>query len=99
VPSPAGTKVALAAPWPSPARGQTVRFRVDLAGPMRADLEIVDVRGRSVKKAYGGILPAGASVLTWDGRGENGLTAAPGLYYARLSTPAGNATQVIVWLR
>ena len=96
---PPGTQVALASPWPSPARGQTVRFRVDLANPARAELTILDVRGRTVQKAYGGLLPAGASVLSWDGRAENGLPAAPGLYYARLSTPAGNATQVVVWLR
>ena len=96
---PAGTRVALASPWPSPARGQTVRLRCDLAEAARADLDIVDVRGRSVQKAYGGILPAGASVLTWDGRAQNGLPAPPGLYYARLSTPLGNVTQVIVWLR
>ena len=57
------------------------------------------MKGRTVKKAYGGILPAGASVLTWDGRAENGLLAAPGLYYARLRTPLGTASQVIVWLR
>jgi hypothetical protein len=96
---PPGTRVALAAPWPSPARRQTVRFRADLAEAARADLDIVDVRGRSVKKAYGGILPAGASVLSWDGRAETGLPAPAGIYYARLSTPLGNATQVIVWLR
>ena len=96
---PPGTRVALAAPWPSPARRQTVRFRADLAEAARADLDIVDVRGRSVRKAYGGILPAGASVLSWDGRSETGLPAPAGIYYARLSTPLGNATQVIVWLR
>ena len=95
----AGPRVALASPWPSPARGQTVRLRCELAEATRADLDIVDVRGRSVQRAYGGILPAGASVLTWDGRAQNGLPAPPGLYYARLSTPLGNVTQVIVWLR
>jgi hypothetical protein len=94
-----GTRVALAPPWPSPARGQLVRLRCDLAEAARADLEILDVRGRSVKRAYGGVLPAGASVLTWDGRTENGLLAAPGTYFARLRTPLGTSTQVLVWLR
>jgi hypothetical protein len=96
---PPGTRVALAAPWPSPARGESVRLRCDLAQAARADLDILDVKGRTVKKAYGGILPAGASVLAWDGRAENGLLAAPGLYYARLRTPLGTVSQVIVWLR
>jgi flagellar hook assembly protein FlgD len=76
-----------------------VRFRCDLAQSARADLEIMDVRGRSVKKAWGGILPAGSTVLTWDGRAENGLMAAPGTYFARLTTPLGVSTQVLVWLR
>jgi hypothetical protein len=97
-PSP-GTRVALAAPWPSPAHGESVHLRCDLAQAARADLDILDVRGRTVKKAYGGILPAGASVLSWDGRVENGLVAAPGLYFARLRTPLGTVSQVIVWLR
>jgi len=96
---PPGTRVALAAPWPSPARGESVRLRCDLAQAARADLDILDVRGRTVKKAFGGTLPAGASVLSWDGRAENGLPAAPGLYYARLRTPLGTVSQVIVWLR
>jgi hypothetical protein len=96
---PPGTRLALAPPWPSPARGESVRLRCDLAEAARADLDILDVRGRTVKKAYGGILPAGSSVLTWDGRAENGLPAAPGLYYARLRSPLGSVSQVIVWLR
>lgn len=94
-----GTRVALSAPWPSPARGESVRLRCDLAQAARADLDILDVRGRTVKKVHGGTLPAGPTVLTWDGRTEDGRAATPGLYYARLRTPLGSVSQVIVWLR
>jgi hypothetical protein len=94
-----GARVALASPWPSPARGGTVHLRCDLAEAARADLEILDVRGRSVRRAFTGLMAAGATVLTWDGRTESGLLAAPGLYFARLVTPVGRATQVVVWLR
>ena len=44
-------------------------------------------------------LPGGATVLTWDGRDGTGFQAAPGLYFARLSTPRGLATQPLIWLR
>lgn len=92
-------RVALAAPWPSPARGGTVHLRCDLASASRAELNILDVRGRTVRRVHSGFLVAGATVLNWDGRAESGLVAAPGLYFARLTTPQGSATQVLVWLR
>lgn len=94
-----GARVVLASPWPSPARGGTVRLRCELASPGHAELSILDVRGRRVRKAFDGLLAAGASVLQWDGRSEDGITAAPGMYFARLTTLQGSATQVLVWLR
>lgn len=103
VDAPAGpassVRVALAAPWPSPARGGSVHLRCDLASASRAELDILDVRGRTVRRLHAGLMAAGATVLLWDGRTESGLSAAPGLYFARLSTPQGSATQVVVWLR
>ena len=74
-------------------------MRCDLAAAARADLDILDVRGRSVRRAFSGMLAAGATVITWDGRAESGLEAAAGIYFARLTTAQGSATQVVVRLR
>jgi len=98
---PPGTRVALATPWPSPARGgSSIHLRCDLAaaeGQVR--LTIHDVKGRTVRRLFDGALPGGATVLSWDGRDGTGFQAAPGLYFARLTTPRGLATQPLIWLR
>ena len=59
---------------------------VDLAGPARARVEIFDLSGRRVRGLAERELPAGASVLAWDGRDDSGSRVSPGVYFARLAT-------------
>jgi hypothetical protein len=45
------------------------------------------------------VLPKGASVLPWDGRGGDGRAARAGVYFARLTTPRGTRVARAVVLR
>ena len=44
-------------------------------------------------------LPEGPIARSWDGRGDDGLEAPPGLYLARLDTAVGRVTRILVKLR
>jgi hypothetical protein len=51
---------------------------------------IYNMLGQQVAKILQGTLPAGASVLNWDGRLTNGLPAASGVYFLRFEYRAAN---------
>jgi hypothetical protein len=74
---PAG--LALGAPWPNPFN-PAVQVELSLAAPARVSARIHDLRGRLVRTLAAGSLPAGHHRLTWDGRGDDGLPAASGVY-------------------
>jgi len=52
-------------------------------------LELFDVRGRRLRTLVSGGLAAGTHTAAWDGRTERGERAAAGVYFLRLTTPAG----------
>ena len=91
----AAARVELSAPRPNPSRSST---RLDFALPTggSVDLAIFDTAGRRVTTLVHGDQPAGRSSATWDGREAGGQLAATGLYFARLVTPNGAATQRVV---
>jgi len=92
--------VALAAPWPSPARaGSAIHFRCTMATASDASLSIVDAAGRRVRQVFDGLLAAGVTTLTWDGRTDEGARAGPGIYFAYLKSDQGLATRRMVWFR
>jgi hypothetical protein len=51
-----------------------------------------------VRTLVEGPLPTGPATVTWDGRGPAGISAAPGMYFARLER-AGLATEVRRFVR
>jgi hypothetical protein len=57
---------------------------VDHAAPARVD--IYDVLGRRVRNLAQRELPAGVTVLAWDGRDQSGAQVQRGVYFARLVT-------------
>lgn len=88
--SPANTPVSLAfAPVsPNPARGRvSLSFALPAAG--HAQLAVYDTQGRLARTVVDGPLAAGAHTVGWDLRDDGGRALAPGLYLARLATPAG----------
>jgi 1,4-alpha-glucan branching enzyme len=90
VPRPA-TELQLSAPWPNPTRGAS-RLSYTLPTSTRGSLAILDVAGRTVRTLADGALEAGAHTVAWDGADAAGRTAAPGLYFVRLSTTLGSRT-------
>lgn len=57
---------------------------VEMAAAASARLDLFDVQGRHVRTLASGELPAGVSVLAWDGRGDDGVSRPRGVYFARL---------------
>lgn len=60
---------------------------VDLAAPAEARVDLFDLSGRRVRNLAHRALPAGVTVLRWDGRDESGRSVPKGLYFARLTAP------------
>jgi hypothetical protein len=70
---------------------------VDLPGDQPARLDVFDLLGRRVRTLADRRLPAGATVLTWDGRDESGRALGRGVYFARLVTPGtSRSTRILL---
>lgn len=69
--------------YPNPFNGGTT-LRFLLPASAEVDLGIYDLTGQRVTTLSRETLPAGAHVLTWDGRGDQGRDLASGLYLCRL---------------
>jgi hypothetical protein len=77
---------------PNPFRS-TVRLTVDLDRAARAVVEVLDVRGRVIRRLLDDGLPEGrTSSLSWSGRDHAGSPVAAGIYFVRLA--AGDTTLV-----
>lgn len=75
--------VVLVQNYPNPFRSDTaVRFELPSSSNVR--LDVVDVVGRLVRSLVDGPKPAGAHVVSWDGRDRSGANAATGVYAVRL---------------
>ena len=83
--------IELSAPWPNPARGAS-RLSFTLPGRAQGSLAILDLAGRTVRTLVAGALEPGLHTQAWDGTDRAGRAAAPGLYFARLSTTLGTRT-------
>lgn len=76
-----------------------IRLRVELPGAMRVSLAIFDVAGRRLRALLNGDLPAGRSDISWDGRDENGILVASGVYFVNLTLAGGRHTVRTVLIR
>lgn len=61
---------------------------VDLAGPAPVRIDVYDLAGRRIRNLADREFPRGATVLAWDGRDAGGAPVRPGVYFARLRSPA-----------
>lgn len=91
--------IALAAPRPSPARGEArIAYRLDR--PRAVRLAIHDLAGRRVRTLVAGeVLGAGEHLARWDGRAHDGSAAPAGAYVVRLESAGESASRRLVWLR
>jgi hypothetical protein len=65
-------------------------FALDLPSAGRARLELYDVRGRRMRIVYDEVASAGRTVARWDGKDDAGRAAPRGIYFARLTSGAGD---------
>ena len=75
----------LLAAMPNPFNPNTT-LRWELAEAGRVRLDIFDVRGRRVRKLVDRELPPGPHALGFDGRDDDGVSLASGVYYILLDT-------------
>ncbi len=63
--------------------GTSASFEFSLDRESHASTRIYDVTGRMVRTIVDGVVPAGTSVVDWNGRDESGALVPSGVYFAR----------------
>jgi hypothetical protein len=86
---------AFAPAMPNPFHGVTT-LAFSLARGGAVELGVYSVDGRRVATLVKESREPGVYRLSWDGRDGSGQAVRPGLYYARLVTPAGRFTRTLV---
>ncbi len=85
-------------PYPNPFNSTvTIEFR--LADRQAVHIDVVDLKGRPVRRLAGRVLPAGSYRLAWDGRDERGREVPSGVYVVVLRGKTYSATRKICLLR
>jgi hypothetical protein len=80
---------------PNPFRtASRLSFVMPVAG--NAGLHVFDASGRRVRTLASGRLAAGAHAVDWNGRDDRGNTVPVGIYWTRLTTPAGRVSARMV---
>ena len=64
-----------------------------IAAGANAALDVLDMRGRLVRRVWSGIGTGDSQVASWDGRTDQGYVAPAGVYFARLEGPGGQSSQ------
>lgn len=85
--------IALAAPRPNPSLGEAATLSYALAAGEPGTLDVVDLRGRRVRRLWSGIGSGDAQVALWDGRDDRGARAPTGVYFARLVGLGGRTAE------
>jgi hypothetical protein len=83
---------------PNPFNPQTtLRYVVPARGRVR--LDIYDLRGAHIATLFDRTMDAGEFTASWRGVRDNGSRVASGVYFARLTTAAGETTRKLVLLK
>jgi agmatine deiminase len=78
-----GAPIRVQGAAPNPFNPRT-SFRFELREADHVELDVLDVRGRVVRRLLQGTCPAGATTIDWDGRDDGGRPLAAGTYLFRL---------------
>jgi hypothetical protein len=89
--------LALAPPFPNPGAAP-YRLGFNMPATRRVQLDVMDVRGRRVRRLLDGVVDRGPHVAIWDGREAAGGRAAPGLYLVMLRLEVAIVTRRLVVL-
>jgi hypothetical protein len=91
-------RTILRTPHPNPFNPRTtIAFELAESGGVK--VEIVDARGRRIRRLFVGDLEQGPHELVWDGRDDAGASAASGVYRVLLQTPEGVRSRPAVLLK
>jgi hypothetical protein len=83
---------------PNPFNPETrIAFSIGETGDV--SLEVINILGQKVRILVAERMPAGEHEVVWDGRDDNGLRAASGLYFYRLSSGGFVQTRKMVLLK
>ena len=93
-----GTSRMVLGAFPNPARDQ-LRIVYRIARPGLVTVDLLDVSGRKVRRLVAEPLGAGDHTVTWDGLNDRGHAAPAGVYFARIRSEGGEATQRVILLR
>ena len=95
---PLPTRMELAPSYPNPFNNaMTVVFGMPTAGP--AKLGVFDIQGRAVRHLLDGQVKAGWTRTIWDGRSDDGIALAPGMYVIRLAADGRVTTKSVRLVR
>ena len=96
----ASSKFLLAPVSPNPADNSAgVSFTILGQGVQQVELEVFDLRGRSLRNLFRGSLDAGEHHFTWDRQDRRGHTVSSGVYFFRLRAGSFQATRRFTLLR
>lgn len=84
--------------FPNPFNPQT-EIHFSLGSMQQVELQIYDILGRMVRSLVHDRFDPGEHVVRWDGKDENGLSVATGVYFYRLAAGAFVQTKKMVLLR
>ena len=92
------SRFSLRAAWPNPAVS-AVNLAFSLPRTGTVHLRIYDVAGRLVRVLHEGEASSGETVRIWDGRRDDGRSAAAGVYFARLQGEQRTLTRKVLLVR
>jgi aminopeptidase N len=84
--------------YPNPFNMQTI-IQYELPEPGMVTLEVYNVLGQRIATLAHGRQEAGSHSVPWNGKSENGLDAASGVYFYRLQAGSFTQTQKMVLLK
>ena len=90
--------VWLAAGAPNPSR-DALRIAFGVPGGSKASIRIYDPAGRLVRTLFSGTPEAGERSVTWDGRSDDGVPVASGVYFVRLEACDRVMTRKVAFVR
>jgi len=83
---------------PNPAAGcARIAYELGASGAVR--IGVFDAAGRQVRVLWNGWQMAGAHVLPWDGRNDDGAAVGPGVYFVRVDTGREADSRKLIVLR
>lgn len=92
------TRFSMGQNYPNPFNPSTT-LPCHVAAPCRVRVVIYSALGQVVRQVYDSEAAAGTLLLEWDGSQENGMPAASGMYFVRMTAAQHSTVQKILLLR